>query len=737
MTPNDSPAAGEDRLLALLLLLPGAVLAWPFAGAPIAEDPYPHLAGSAWIALASLPAALFAAWRGRLAGSPALALFGLVLAAGLASGLIGAGTDTAEARRALVHGLALIVPLAAGSALGAAGRAVLVRGLALLSLAWVAGAFARSELALAGVLGNTGALSQAALPGAVAGLLLAASGRGAWRIGGALAFLAFAVHAGKAPVLAGLLVAGVALALAAALGRGLGRARLVLLAGAALLPLSFAALRLAPESTAPADAASATQVDDRLAADTGGVGVRVAIWKRVPALLAAHPLLGVGPGQMQAAFPPYRDPDEIAASSHGSCEDHATEIDHLHNDVAEGLGELGLAGGVPWLLLLALAAAHALVALRSTAADRAALGAASLALLGNALAHSPLYFHPASAWLGFTLIGALWSDEEPRRGAPWTRALAAAAIAAALLGQPLIVHGRELTASLQGRARTLAAAQGSDAAEARDAALEWERFKRALDALPGSVPALFLELEWYRTMGAEGAGEALERILARRPNDLRALQTRALLAAQAGDVGTAREHWGRALALDPGHPKVLRNLARLEAEAGESDAAATHVAALEALGCLDPAWLEELAVALLRAARGTQAFALLERVDERFGEAYGGLANALAAETRQAGKADLADGLESAAHHLWAREHAASGDYRGAVRSYRQAVRPIHAATGGGPTLLALELGAAQILSGDPDGAERTLAGVELLAADLRHLPGWARDALRGAGYTP
>ena len=46
---------GEDRALGLLVLLPAACLLWPFAGAPLADDPFPHLGGAGWAELVRHP----------------------------------------------------------------------------------------------------------------------------------------------------------------------------------------------------------------------------------------------------------------------------------------------------------------------------------------------------------------------------------------------------------------------------------------------------------------------------------------------------------------------------------------------------------------------------------------------------------------------------------------------------------------------------------------------------------
>jgi len=454
--------------------------------------------------------------------------------------------------------------------------------------------------------------------------------------------------------------------------------------------------------------------------------------REVPALLGDHLFLGVGPGQMQATFPPYRDPAEIAASSHGSCADHATEIDHLHNDVLEGLSELGLLGGLPWLAFLCLVALRAWRALRGAEPALAALGAAGLALLANALAHSPLLFHAAPAAGAFALFGALSARPGARPFPPVGLLALGLCGGAAWLGLPLIVHGRALSAALRGRAAAILSAERGAPVTPLDAQRVAADLERALAALPGSVPALLRQAEWTRIQGGD-ALPVYERVLARRPHDLEALQQLAFLALTTrGDVDAARAHWSAALALDPGHPKVLRNLVDLELDYGALAAALGHLDALERAGCLDPAWLEGVAARLLFAGRGDEGRALLARGDARFAAREGEPILALSKELEAAGKGDLAYALESDAHHLWAREHVAQGSYANAVRSYRQALRPTHSRHPGGAPLLRLELAAALVLAGDAGAARRELAEPEPLdpAAEPR-LPEWARAALR------
>ena len=94
----------------------------------------------------------------------------------------------------------------------------------------------------------------------------------------------------------------------------------------------------------------------------------------------------------------------------------------------------------------------------------------------------------------------------------------------------------------------------------------------------------------------------------------------------------------------------------------------------------------------------------------------------------------MAYGLESAAHHLWAREHIAQSNPKAAVRSYRQALRPTHSRHEGGAPLLRFEMAGAQALAGEGDAALATLEGLEKAGLIDPRLPIWARDALADLG---
>ncbi|NOT29539.1 MAG: hypothetical protein HOP15_03715, partial [Planctomycetes bacterium] len=172
-------SAALARILPWLLVLPALVFATPLS--PIADDPYPHLAGTGWAALALVPLALVVLARG--ASLRGAWPFVLALAWALAARALAPVTDTFEARRALL--VLALVPLAfaGGATLDEQGRTRFEFLLVVLALMWTGFALWSGwrDDNFAGVLGDTGSLSQAALPGAALGAVWLARESGAQR----------------------------------------------------------------------------------------------------------------------------------------------------------------------------------------------------------------------------------------------------------------------------------------------------------------------------------------------------------------------------------------------------------------------------------------------------------------------------------------------------------------------------------------------------------------------------
>ncbi len=742
-----------DRLLAVLLLLPGALLALPLPLAPLELDPYPRLAGAGLAALAAVPAALLLLWRPRgiarardVRGSVLLLV---LLCWGLLHFVLGSVTDTFEARRALVLAAVALVLLVGGGHLGRVGREWLVGGVVLLSVLWsgfALGHFAFAEREdLAGVLGNVGPLSQAALPGAVIGIWLALMRRGIWFAIGLVAFGLFTVHSVAAPVNAGTVSMLAALGVGALLRRRRERTLAMhwapwILAG--LVVAVAAGYRVAEGLVGPEEEVPVEEVADAgLSVGGAGIEVRYRVWIRAPALLASAPVLGIGPGQFVAAFPPHRDPREAVLSRHGVRSEDFNEVEHPHNDWIHGVVQHGILGGILWLIFLGFAAAACVRGIRRRNELMAAAGCAGGAVLVNALFHAPLLVSPASVAIAYPLLGILL--EADGRDAPrFNRLLVARTsgvlgLIAAVAAPPLVLHGRAM-ADYARQVRRIAREIRVDVPDPETLLLLEEDAKKAvargLRAAPDAVLANVLSA---RFVSEDVELPIWDAILELRPHSFQAHSRRGYLLARAGNLDAARRAWEAAFALDPAHPRILRSLARVELAAGRVPAGIEYVATLRANGCLSAEWLDTLGADLLLAGRIEAGRTALAETDERFLEPWGGQVDTLAQEANQQGRERRADALRAYADLLHARDHLAKGDPASAVISYRQAVNPTRKYHEGGAAVPRLEKAAAEWLAGQEEEARRTVEGLEPSLADLAELHPTAREVLETSGLLP
>src|SRR6185295_6092938 len=139
--------------------------AWPGPGAPLREDPWPQLAGAGIELVCAIPALLVLIARGNFPGVRLLTLLLVPLLVQVGWISFGAPSDTLEASRALFVSLAGLSLCFAGASLGPGGRRIFARGLALIALLLLFPALCDGERGYAGALGNSGSISQGALPG--------------------------------------------------------------------------------------------------------------------------------------------------------------------------------------------------------------------------------------------------------------------------------------------------------------------------------------------------------------------------------------------------------------------------------------------------------------------------------------------------------------------------------------------------------------------------------------------
>jgi O-antigen ligase/tetratricopeptide (TPR) repeat protein len=601
-----------------VLCLPGQLLSTgsgalsPFEGAPDTTS-----IGVGIVALSAIPAALLATLRGRGGRLLGLPLFYIVLA--FAAYHLPRAADTFGAWRS-VTGLAAAAGWAiAGTALGPGGRMVVARGLPVISLLLLAGALTTDGGA---ALGNSGDFSEAALPGAILGAGLFLRGERLLSVLGLAVLGLFAMKVGAIPVYAGLLGLGAA-ALAAAIGMPLAggdsdrrascarRLRLLLVALLiGLTPLGYRLATSGAEEAAPAEVLVAGRRDTAGAdTTTGGFAFRLKTWARVPTLLGVHAPLGAGPGQFQAAFPPFRDPAEIEASSFDRREPTPIEVEHAHNDPLTAVAELGYVGGGAFVLLLLLALVRSVKLIASGEDDQRDLALATVAVLANCTVNSPLLYGPVAPLIGFCLIGSVLGRdgsapsgeagaERPRvLSDQWYDRLAPGlALVALLLLTPravsLIRYGRAMAEVPDARIVL------EDGREKLDA----QRLRGILDRAGEHAPESPIVLETRRALlASEGAPAeeqraALDAWLMRRPHSFAALMNRGVLEARVGEYEAAERAFYRALLLDPGSPSLLQNLVRLGCDRRQPADVEEALQMLASIGRLDPAFVRRLAL---------------------------------------------------------------------------------------------------------------------------------------------
>jgi O-antigen ligase len=664
--------------LALALLLPAAVLLWPatLAGSP---TPASQAAGLSLVCL--LPAALLLLLRG-LPKLP-IAAWALVFVAGLA-GLLGANADdNFEARRASFVLLSAAILLLGGLRLEKAGRNFLRAGVVLASLA--ATLQCAWTVSPGGPLGNSGDLSEAALPGALVGLAWFAEGRPRGRMLGLAAAICFVLHASWAPVWTGALAFGIVAMLPLGLGMlrpTLGRYGRV---GVLLCMLLVLAAAFGPR----AGQAQASQAQPVASATTAaansltGLEVRRLIWAQAPAMLSANLLLGIGPGQFEREFPPYRDLAEIELSSHNRTEPTPVDVEHLHNDWLQGPVDLGLVGGLAWLAFLLLVGARALRTLMGPGAQRRGAALASLGVLLAAAGNSILLEPIASSALALPLMGVLLASDRPQRlGSPKSRyPLAAILLLAAALHTPaalnMLRHGQAL-AVLAG-ARQVETTDGLRI-DGLDVLLATNE---ALSFAPDSVDALASRARLPNRSRAERLGD-LERLLELRPHRRAARIDLGVLQAQGGRYEQALEAFDAVLILDSRQPAALANRVSVAARAGldaelEPALAALDLAlipgALRSRYGVGPEDLLSLGLEVLRRGQFATAERLLLRADQNLKVTDPNVCWARAQAARIKGQADLENALLAGFHLDAARSHRAEDNTRNALRSFRQAGR--------------------------------------------------------------
>lgn len=403
------------------------------------------------------------------------------------------------------------------------------------------------------LLENSGYDFQALLPGAVAGAFALTEARFWTRSRGWIGLAAFGVtlaFAWTEPVVGGALVlvlVGLA-ASATTWARGKRHAGPLF----ALVPAALVALTLVAGSPS-----SSTAPAENSASDLSGAAVRVKIWRSLAPIARAQ-TAPLGTGQFQAAYPPLRDPDELAMTTANHTVPFVSEVEHPHNDTLLLLAENGRALALLWLLGgLALACltvrelGAARVETRPRGHNKAAIATAASALWLAGLFHAPLFANPLAAALGALLIGATL----PTAPRLVTRLLGITALLA-------------LTTALLWRGSTLESFDPTDLARAAatpEATAELDAFIAESQA-SGALAFDVLAHQARFSTSKLGARFWWDAALRARPFALEALTGSGYRALEQGDWRAAQAAWLRALEVDPAYPPLQRNLKRLAAD---------------------------------------------------------------------------------------------------------------------------------------------------------------------------
>lgn len=752
-----------DALQGWLALIAFGVLCLPEPWSLIAGSPDMVAPGSALTALLALPAlgvALVRAISGGAFGVP-IGLPLLFVPLALAGAGVEDARDTFGASRALLMWVGGAAFLVVGGTLGERGRRVLVGGLPVVTIGLlvstltvggpVAGAFEP-----AGVLGNTGDLSEAALCGAVLGAGAFLDRRGALGLSGLVALVLYAAHAGYVPVYAGLLGLGAAAATSLAgflLHRSGGggpaaarRARLFLVAlfvGAATTGIASLATSAGDEGAAPGATATAPPLGG------GGAAFRLATWGTIPAVMADAGATGLGPGQFAATYPPYRSAEEIEISTFRRAEPTPVDVEHAHNDALTAFAEYGWVGGSAFALLLLLVLVRAVAQAAGNDGSRRDFALAAIAVVAVSLVNSPLLYGPAAPMAAFTVFGVVLATGRPEGGRPVVEVLAVAVPLAGVLltaraSLDFVTHGAEFAAVRDAYVRL------EDGREQ----LDGERLGRALDGAllaRGDSPMALEKLtqllgrrldaatsEAERRSLTEARREALARLLAVRPESVAARINAGVFEARAGRPREAARHLDAALALDAGNPLLLRNRLSLAIDLRDPERIRAALAALEPLGEPSLPDLERRARLALLGGRLETADALVRSLRRRTSREEIDVTDLNEvtreqARARTAGDDGMFDAYLTASKVLLAREQLASESASQAAISVRSVLQRLPASEVDDGALRLL-LAAAYAAAGDVDRARSTLEEGPLSPTDVDRLGEGPRSHLRDAG---
>ncbi|MFT7667387.1 MAG: O-antigen ligase [Planctomycetota bacterium] len=724
---EESSKVPQAKILPWLLILPLVLLVWPKPSFFAGDFATTEATAAAVSALLLTPLALWLLCIRPLPHQRYLLLMGalfLPIAFGVQS-------DSLEMDRALQTYLIATLAATGAASLSQAGKLKLVRGLASTSILLTLPALFDATQDWSGVLGNSGELSGAALPGAFCGMTMWARETTRWRWIGMGASGLFLLHALLAPVLASLLLLAFAAAGAFLLGKALdvnARSRLL---GVLILTIAGAGwVKFSSSDPTPAPATVAST--EAPATHFGGFEVRGRIWLASFEMFKARKLLGAGAGQFAVHFPEYRDQEELELSTWQHKIEQNTEVENPHNDWLLPWLEGGVLAGFCWMFFLGSVLLAGFRKLKHGDAVDATIALGALGTIAGATFNAPLLYNPLASLASFLLIGSLLGPHLSRPSKRWKikhRAQAApfAMAVLLLLSAPAAWSSWRHGSAIAEIGKTESVTAQAEAVEA------------ALAARPDSVVALSMQarLREGRDGDLEGALLTWEKVLELRPLRFEAWMQKGVVLARLQRRSEARDAFDRALDLDSTHPGLARNRVMCFAQSNMIEESLAEVSRLEALGEYDNLWLLELSASLLLRGQVDEALPMLYRADSRFSELSGEDAWEIEAQYRRNGNRMVADAFRALAGVIWARGQAEAEEWADARRSYFQALRIMrdyHAPDG--PLRTRLEHAASIWFEGSEAEAREQFEISELKRLNWTVLPRWTSAALFSMGVT-